>query len=140
MTTKANLNDILTIRQMCDRFDVTPRTLRFYESKELLFPIRAGTRRLFTRRDRARMTLISRCKAFGFSLEDIRQILDVYDRTRDEKAQIRAALVVAEQRLAEMEREHAELAVRVRELREEIVRGEDVLRDTDVGRPEAAHR
>ncbi len=140
MTTKANLNDILTIRQMCDRFDVTPRTLRFYESKELLFPIRAGTRRLFTRRDRARMTLISRCKAFGFSLEDIRQILDVYDRTGDEKAQIRAALVVAAQRMTEMEKEHAELAVRIRELREEIARGEEALRETDAGQPEAAHR
>ena len=46
--------ETLTIREMCDSFDVTPRTLRCYEAKELLFPIREGTKRLFTRKDRAR--------------------------------------------------------------------------------------
>jgi hypothetical protein len=57
----------MTIREMCDAFDVTPRTLRFYESKELLFPRRDGQKRLFTRRDRARLKLILRGKRFGFS-------------------------------------------------------------------------
>ena len=71
--------DSLTIRQMCDAFDVTPRTLRFYEAKELLFPIREGQKRLFTRRDRARLKLILRGKRFGFSLEEIRQLLNLYD-------------------------------------------------------------
>ncbi|MCB2135205.1 MAG: MerR family transcriptional regulator, partial [Rhodobacteraceae bacterium] len=52
--------ETMTIREMCDTFDVTPRTLRFYESKELLFPIRLGQKRLFTRRDRARLKLILR--------------------------------------------------------------------------------
>ena len=65
----------LTIRQMCDLFGVTPRTLRFYEAKELLFPERIGQKRLFTRRDQARMKLILRGKRYGFSLEDIRQLL-----------------------------------------------------------------
>src|SRR6056297_2417478 len=64
---------IMTIREMCDAFDVTPRTLRFYEAKELLFPIREGQKRLFTKRDRARLKLILRGKRFGFSLEEIRQ-------------------------------------------------------------------
>ena len=50
--------DLMTIREMCESFDVTPRTLRFYEAKELLNPLREGTRRLFTRRDRARLKLI----------------------------------------------------------------------------------
>ena len=50
--------DQMTIREMCDAYDVTPRTLRFYESKELLFPIRQGTRRLLTRSDRARLKLV----------------------------------------------------------------------------------
>ena len=61
----------MTIRQMCDAFDVTPRTLRFYESKELLFPLREGQKRLFDKRDRARLKLILRGKRFGFSLEEI---------------------------------------------------------------------
>ena len=70
--------DKMTIREMCDAYDVTPRTLRFYESKELLFPIRDGQKRLFTKRDRARLKLILRGKRFGFSLEQIRQLLDLY--------------------------------------------------------------
>ncbi len=139
MTAMPAFNDSLTIRQMCDHFDVTPRTLRFYEAKELLFPIRAGTRRLFTRRDRARMKLITRFKIFGFSLEDIRRILDVYDRTRDEKAQMRAALVVAVQRLSDMESEHADLQMRITELRREITRGEEMLQDSRTDTPALMH-
>lgn len=63
--------DLMTIREMCETYDVTPRTLRFYEAKELLFPIREGQKRLFTKRDRARLKLILRGKRFGFSLEEI---------------------------------------------------------------------
>ena len=70
--------ETMSIREMCDAFEVTPRTLRFYESKELLFPIREGQKRLFTRRDRARLKLILRGKRFGFSLEEIRQLLELY--------------------------------------------------------------
>ena len=69
--------DTMSIRDMFATFDVTPRTLRFYESKELLFPVRDGQRRLFTKRDRARLKLILRGKRFGFSLEEIRQLLDL---------------------------------------------------------------
>jgi DNA-binding transcriptional MerR regulator len=70
--------DEMTIREMCDAFAVTPRTLRFYEQKELLFPARIGQKRLFSKRDRARLKLILRGKRFGFSLEEIRQLLDLY--------------------------------------------------------------
>ena len=64
-------NETMTIREMCDEFDVTPRTLRFYESKALLAPRRIGTRRLYTRRDRARLKLVLRGRRFGFSLDEI---------------------------------------------------------------------
>jgi len=70
--------ETLSIREMCDAFDVTPRTLRFYEAKELLFPIREGQKRLFTKRERVRLKLILRGKRFGLSLEDIRHLLDLY--------------------------------------------------------------
>ena len=73
------MEETQTIQQMCASFGVTARTLRFYESKELLSPKRQGTRRLFTRRDSARLKLILRGKRFGFSLEEIRQLLDMYD-------------------------------------------------------------
>ena len=101
--------DVMTIREMCAAYDVTPRTLRFYEAKELLTPIRVGTRRLFTRRDRARLALILRGKRFGFSLEDIRQTLDLYDRDGGNTAQRQKAYELALKRLAEMEAQRTEL-------------------------------
>ena len=82
------IDTLMTISEMCAAFDVTPRALRFYEAKELLSPIRQGTRRLFTKADRARLKLILRGKRFGVSLEDIRQVLDLYDRTDTNRAQL----------------------------------------------------
>ena len=113
-------DNLMTIRAMCDAFDVTPRTLRFYEAKELLFPLRDGTKRLFTRRDRARLTLILRGKRFGFSLEDIRQLLDLYDRDGNDLAQKRAAYELAMKRLAEMEAERLALDGMIAELKGEL--------------------
>lgn len=119
--------DLMTIRQMCDAFDVTPRTLRFYEAKELLFPQRDGTRRLFTRADRARLTLILRGKRFGFSLEDIRQILDLYERDGSNHAQAIRTYELARDRLAQMEAQRAELDVAITELRAELDAGEAMI-------------
>ena len=112
--------DVMTIREMCEAFDVTPRTLRFYEAKELLTPIRIGTRRLFTRRDRARLALILRGKRFGFSLEDIRQTLDLYDRDGGATAQRQKAYELAMARLAEMEAQRAELDLAIADLKAEL--------------------
>lgn len=112
--------DVMTIREMCEAYDVTPRTLRFYEAKELLTPIRIGTRRLFTRRDRARLALILRGKRFGFSLEDIRQTLDLYDRDGGLTAQRQKAYELAVKRLAEMEAQRAELDLAIADLKAEL--------------------
>jgi DNA-binding transcriptional MerR regulator len=120
MMTETKSTDLMTIRQMCDAYKVTPRTLRFYEAKELLTPIREGTRRLFTRRDRARLTLIQRGKRFGFSLEDIRQTLDLYDRDGSAAAQRQRAYELAVERLAVMEAQRAELEVAIAELKAEL--------------------
>ena len=120
--------DTLTIRQMCDAFGVTPRTLRFYESKELLFPLRQGTRRLFSHKDRARLTLILRGKRFGFSLEQIRQLLELYDPAERNITQTEAVLATARERLADMERQHAELGGAIVDLRQQIAEGEGQLR------------
>ena len=87
--------DTMTIREMCDAFDVTPRTLRFYEAKELLFPIRKGQKRLFTRRDRARLKLILRGKRFAFSLEEIRQLLNLYEPGNGQATQLARTLELA---------------------------------------------
>jgi DNA-binding transcriptional MerR regulator len=113
-------NDLLTIREMCDAFDVTPRTLRFYETKELLSPQRTGARRLYSRRDRARLKLILRGKRFGFSLEDIRQTLDLYDRDGSNAAQVERARQLAFDRLAAMKAQRDELTVAIHELETEL--------------------
>lgn len=119
--------ETLTIREMCDAFDVTPRTLRFYESKELLFPIREGQKRLFTRRDRARLKLILRGKRFGFSLEEIRQLLDLYDVGDQQATQLRRTLDVARERLQDMERQRAELDLAIEDLKQQMASGEEML-------------
>ncbi|WP_297777514.1 MerR family DNA-binding transcriptional regulator [uncultured Roseovarius sp.] len=120
-------DDMMTIRQMCDVFEVTPRTLRFYEAKELLSPRRVGQKRLFTRRDRARLKLIQRGKRFGFSLEDLRQLLDLYDKGDQQHSQIARAYAVARTRLAEMEKQRDELEAAISELREQMTWGERML-------------
>jgi DNA-binding transcriptional MerR regulator len=120
MTDQTQNDQTMTIREMCETFDVTPRTLRFYESKELLQPIRQGTRRLFTRRDRARLKLILRGKRFGFSLEEIRQLLDLYDMNDRQETQLARTYDVAAAHLAEMEAQRAELDVAINELRAQM--------------------
>lgn len=119
--------ETMTIREMCDAYDVTPRTLRFYESKELLYPIREGQRRLFTRRDRARLKLILRGKRFGFSLEEIRQLLDLYDMGDQQHTQIARTYEIAQGRLADLERERDELNAAIDDLKEQLAWGERML-------------
>ncbi|MGC3939237.1 MerR family transcriptional regulator [Roseobacter sp. EG26] len=120
-------DELMTIREMCDTFDVTPRTLRFYESKELLFPIREGQKRLFTRRDRARLKLILRGKRFGVSLEELRQLLDLYDMGDQQQAQLQASYEVGLKRLAEMENQRDALTEAIDELQEQLKWGADML-------------
>ena len=117
----------LTIRQMCDTYDVTPRTLRFYEAKELLFPLREGTRRLFTKRDQARLKLILRGKRFGFSLEEIRQLLDLYDIGDSQATQLTRTHEIAQSHLAEMIAQRDELNTAISELEEQLGWVEQVL-------------
>ena len=117
-------DETMTIRQMCDAFGVTPRTLRFYESKELLAPRREGQKRLYTRRDRARMTLIAQGRRFGFALEDIRQLLDLYDLGDGQRTQVARTIAKARERLAAMEAQRAELDSAIGELRDRIATAE----------------
>ena len=119
--------ETMTIREMCDAFDVTPRTLRFYESKELLFPIREGQKRLFTRRDRARLKLILRGKRFGFSLEEIRQLLELYYVGDQQETQLTRTLEVARERLDDLERRRAELDDAIDEMKSQMGMVQDML-------------
>ena len=128
----------MTIREMCDAFDVTPRTLRFYEAKELLFPVREGQKRLFTKRDRARLKLILRGKRFGFSLEEIRQLLDLYHMDNGREEQLAKTYELAEKHLADMEAQKAELEVAIGELKEQMAWGAQRIEELANGKTVAA--
>ena len=110
----------MTIREMCDAFEVTPRTLRYYESKELLFPERRGTRRLFTRKDRARLKLILKGKRFGFSLEEIRQTLDLYDPAHQNLMQLKMAYDLGRERLVDFQERRREIDEIISDLKEQL--------------------
>ncbi len=122
-------DELLTIREMCDIYNVTARTLRFYEAKELMFPIREGQKRLFTRRDQARLKLILRGKRFGFSLEQIRQLLNLYDEGDQGERQLRETYEAAKARVEDMVRQRDELDVAIEELRARIEWGAAKLKE-----------
>jgi len=113
-------DDMMTIGEMCEAFGVTARALRFYEAKELLFPFRKEQKRLYTRRDRARLKLILRGKRFGFSLEEIRQMLDMYDIENGPVNQMAEAIEAARKRLAVLKSQRVEIDQTISELSEQI--------------------
>ncbi|MDO5605630.1 MAG: MerR family DNA-binding transcriptional regulator [Paracoccus sp. (in: a-proteobacteria)] len=117
----------MTIRQMCNTFEVTARTLRFYEARELIAPERRGQHRLYDRRDRARLTLILQGKRFGFSLEEIRQLLELYDPRENNVTQLAATLDAGRLRLADMIRQQQELGQAIEELTRQIAEVETTL-------------
>ena len=130
--------ETMTIRDMCAKFDVTPRTLRFYEQKELLFPIRDGQRRMFTKRDRARLKLILRGKRFGFSLEEIRQLLALYHMGDSQQTQLAQTLELAKTHLADMIAQRDELNVAIGELTTQMEWGSTRLAELASGKGAAA--
>lgn len=106
-----------TVTSLADELGITPRTVRFYEDKGLIAPGRAGTTRVYTARDRARMILILRGKRLGFSLRDIREFLDLYDLDPAHAHQTRALLEAVRHRIADLEEQSAALALSLAELR-----------------------
>ena len=109
-----------TIGEVCAEFHVTPRALRFYEAKGLLSPIREGQKRLFTNRDRARLKLILRGKRFGFSLAELKDLLDLYHVGDGQVTQLSAALEAAERHHGELVAQRDELDRAIAELEEQI--------------------
>ncbi|MBS0126181.1 MerR family transcriptional regulator [Thetidibacter halocola] len=98
----------LSFKEMCAKFDVTPRTLRYYEYIELLTPDREGRSRFYGPREVARMKLILRGRKFGFQLEDIRQWLLIYEKEGTE-AQMKAWIALADRQLGELAEQRRQL-------------------------------
>ncbi len=106
----------LSFKDMCARFDATPRTLRYYEYIELLAPEKDGRARFYGPREVARMTLILRGRRFGFSLEEIRQWLLIYQQ-QGTGAQLATFLQMADRQLGELERQRCELDTTIADLK-----------------------
>jgi len=101
--------DVFTIRDLIKEFAVSARTLRFYEEKGLVDPSRRGEQRLYSRRDRARLAYVLAGKAVGFSLEEVREMLDLYDVGDGQATQLKVALKKFAERIARLERQKAEI-------------------------------
>lgn len=107
--------DLISFKEMCAKFDVTPRTLRYYEYIELLSPEREGRSRYYGPREIARMTLILRGRKFGFQLEELRQWLLMYER-EGTKAQMEAWIEMADRKLKELDEQKEQLDQAIQEL------------------------
>lgn len=125
----------LSFKEMCARFDVTPRTLRYYEYIELLQPDREGRARYYGPREIARMKLILRGRKFGFQLEDIRQWLLIYEKEGTE-VQMQTWVKMADRQLDELAEQRAQLDEALRELRD---LRDEVARELEVSVDEGAN-
>jgi DNA-binding transcriptional MerR regulator len=105
----------LSFKEMCALFEVTPRTLRYYEYIELLSPEREGRARFYTPREVARMKLIRRGRRFGFSLEEIRQWLEIYEEKGSDE-QLRVWLQMADRQLKALKKQREELDATIDDL------------------------
>lgn len=111
------MSERLTLKEMCARFDVTPRTLRHYEYIELLTPDKVGRSRYYTAREIARLKLILRGRRFGFQLEEVRQWLLLYDADPQNRVQTETWIEVSGRQIAELEARRAELQETIEDLK-----------------------
>lgn len=105
-----------TISELAREFGVTPRALRFYEDKDMLHPARDGMMRLYSNRDRARLTIIVRLKRLGLPLADIREILDLYALNDGKRAQTRMMLEKFRKQARELEVQRQDIDTALTEL------------------------
>ncbi|WP_300378098.1 MerR family DNA-binding transcriptional regulator [Henriciella sp.] len=105
-----------TISELAREFGITPRALRFYEDKDMLHPARDGMTRVYSHRDRARVTIIVRMKRLGLPLADIREILDLYGLGDNERAQKRKTLEKFRNQVAEFQNQREDIDVALIEL------------------------
>lgn len=133
MTDTKNRDVTYSITQLCREFGVTPRTLRFYEQKGLLAPNRRGWTRLFTYRDRARLQLILRGKKVGFSLEEIKEMLDLYNLKDGQLTQLRVASTKMRERLEALRKQRVEIEEAITDLERTIGVVDGMLKEREAG-------
>lgn len=118
-------DDLMRIGDMAKEFDVSLRTLRFYEDKGLIQPKREGSMRLYSRRERARLRLILLGRNVGFSLREVKQMMDLYDPQGTNTKQLRVALEKSEKQLSRLEKQRESIEDAISQLRAamDVVRG-----------------
>ena len=116
-----------SITELSREFEVTTRTIRFYEDQGLLSPERRGRTRIYHKRDRTRLVLILRGKRLGFSLSEIRYLLDLYDHAHDEKPQLRELLNALSQKRAALEAQKADIEALLAEMDSLAERAKQIL-------------
>ena len=105
-----------SISELAREFDVTPRTIRFYETEGLLAPRREGQRRIYTLRDRTRLKLTLRGKRLGLTLSEVREIVDMYDTGRDERPQLEKFLAVLALHRQQLEQQRLDIEAQLSEI------------------------
>jgi len=126
---RTSMEELYTVNQLAEELGITPRTLRFYEAKDLLCPRRVGNNRVYSKRDRARMKLILRGKRLGFSLEEIKEYLDLYNVDPSQKEQMRVLLVRIRERLDNLAQQRQDIEATVKELKDIETQVVDALKE-----------
>jgi DNA-binding transcriptional MerR regulator len=129
---------IYSIGDLAGELGISTRTIRFYEDEGMLAPQRAGGQRIYGPRDLVRLKLILRGKRLGFSLHDIRELLDLYDADRNHLEQLRHTLRKGRARIAELEQQMTELTLTLQELRGLETLIVDLINQREAGTPARA--
>ena len=116
---------LFSIGEMCEAFGVTARALRFYEDEKLIAPQRRGTSRLYSERDKARLTWIMRGKRVGFSLAEIRELLDLYDLGDRRQTQRRVTIERCRERIGALRRQKTDIDATIHDLESFVTQLED---------------
>ncbi|MEM5500028.1 MerR family DNA-binding transcriptional regulator [Ahrensia kielensis] len=128
---KNNPEETFRIGQLAEEFDVTLRTLRFYEDKKLLAPRRIGNTRIYSRGDRARLRIILLGKRLGFSLADVAEILALYDPESGNVRQLKVSLEKGEEQLTKLQLERDQIDASISELEKTIVSFRNMLTEAE---------
>ncbi len=111
-----NRERTFTISELAREFDVTTRTIRFYEDEGLLEPAREGQRRIYSRRDRVRLMLILRGKRIGLSLQEIRELFELYDAANDDEPQLQEFIRILGRREQQLQQQLKDIKEAMKEI------------------------